>query len=452
MSTIIKNGLVVLEEKSLIADLKIVDQKIVEIKENISATENDKVIDAIGKIVLPGVIDAHVHFNLNFGDCYTADDFVSGSKSASYGGTTTYIDFASPIREKTLLESLEKRLAEAGRDSYLDYTVHMEVTGWSSKNYQELKKIKEAGINSIKFYTTYGDTKVSVEQFADLFKTASELDLVLMIHAENDQILSEKKEQLIAQGKTQIKYHAVSRPLEAEVESIKTMINLANQFGTNLYIAHVSTEEGAKLIKEARKSNKKIMGETCPHYFILNDSLIELEDGAKYTMSPPLRKKANNQPLLNILAADGLQCVSTDHCSFDLQTKFAADHFYQLKCGVAGVETLLRTTYTYGVHNNKFDLIKLSNLLSTNPAKIFNLYPRKGVIKVGSDADIVIYDPKPELLLNERDLHSRCGYSIFNGIKLKGVVEYTILRGKILVDQGKFIATKKEGIFIKSQI
>lgn len=446
---IIKNGTVVTPEGQIKADIKIQDEVIVQISEGIEPVIGDDVIDAFGKLVLPGVIDAHVHYFMKTSSGgRTADDFKTGSLSAAFGGVTSFVDFASPVCGMSLLEALKEREREAEGNTYLDYSLHMEITGEFPQDFNQISALKDYGINSLKIYTTYGDTRLPEDKIPDLLKAAKEAGMLVIVHAEDDAIVLEHKERFKKEGKTAPCFHGDSRPSIAEKTAIDKIISMAKEVDCPLYIVHVSTAYGVSSIKAAAESGQPVYGETCPHYLLLTDDCYKASDGQKYIMTPPLRKSTDCNALWESISNGTLQCVVTDHCSFNIKDKLNSGNCFEAIPGIGGSETLLPLMYSEGVRKGRITLQRLVELLSTNPAKMFGLYPKKGVIKMASDGDLVIIDPEKEAVLDGTKLHSAAEYSVFDGMSVKGYPVCTISRGSVICKDNELIAGKPAGRFI----
>ena len=452
MALIIKNGYLVTENGIIKADMLIENEKISRIDCSINEDSGDVVIDAAGKMVIPGVIDAHVHYNMKTDTGRTADDFETGTISAAFGGVTSFVDFASPLEGKSLLESLKIRENEARGHSYLDYSFHMEITGEFEQDFSQLSDLKDYGITSLKVYTTYGSLQLPDEKILRLLKKAKEADMLVLVHAEDNEIINRLKERFILEGKTAPAYHGDSRPKDAEIAAIRKILNMAREAEAPVYIVHVSTGEGAEIIRKAKEFGQKVYGETCPHYLLLTDSCYKGIEPQKYIMTPPLREKEDQEILWRSLDEGMLQCVTTDHCSFHIKDKLSLDNCFDVPPGIGGSETLLPLLYNEAVNKGKLTLEKLVCLISTNPAKMFGIYPQKGVLKVGSDGDIVIFDPEKEVTLKSLELHSAAGYTVYESRKVKGYPVVTISRGMVICENSILKVAKPEGKFIKAQI
>jgi len=442
MSTLIKKGTIVTSSKTYIADIRVKGEHIIEIG-SLTPDMNETVIDATGKLVFPGIIDPHVHFHMNVGNIFTADDFENGSKLALANGITTVIDFAAYQSTLGVIKSIDKRIQDA-KSSYIDYKFHLEVTSINQVKQIDMDEVRRLGIKSFKIYTTYGSDMIPMEDIEPLFILAKDNDITVMVHAEKDQILKEAKEKLIKEGMISTSFHPHSRPRDAEISMITYVIKLAEKIGTKIYIAHISTSEGVALLKG---TNDNIMGETCPHYLLLDDSSYHNSDAAKYIMSPPLRKKEDNIALFKGVLDSTIACLSTDHCAFTEETKLNSNTFYETYSGVAGCETLLPLMYTLFIKEDK-SLNKLVEVMSTNAAKIFGMYPKKGTIETGSLADIVIYDPNFVSTINRNNLQTNANYTVFEGFPIKGKVETTISKGNVLYQFGRY-SLNQRGKYIK---
>ncbi len=450
MSRILKGGLVVTPDGEMTADIRIENEWIAEVAPEIKTLAWDDVVDCGGLLVLPGAVDAHVHYNMKTATGRTIDDFESGSRSAAYGGVTTVIDFASPIPGASLLDALRAREAEAAGRTHTDYTFHMEVTGGVPKAaYDRLGDLRTYGVSSVKIYTTYGSDRLPDEDILPLAHALKAAKMTLMAHCEDDAILSAALAGQKAAGRLAPRDYPASRPAEAETKAIRLLIDAARETGVALYIAHVSTGEGAALIAAAQKEGLSVTGETCPHYLLLNEDVYKRAAAPKYIMAPPLRTKADSEALWQALADGVLSCVSTDHCAFHISDKMAAEHFTDAIPGIGGSETLLPLLYSEGVAKGRISLMRLAQLLSENPAKLFGVAPQKGSIVPGADADLVLLDPADGWTVNGRHLHSNAEYSVFDGRKVTGLPVLTMRRGEVLCKKGKWLPTKPEGHFAR---
>ena len=448
MSIILKGGTIVLEDKIINGDLKIENELISEIGNTIEAETDDQIIDVKGKVVFPGVIDAHVHYKMPIDKVYTIDNFETGSRAALCGGVTTVVDYAEPRDELSLLDSLDYRVKEAEGHNFVDFTVHMTLSGDRSYTLDDLKSFRSYGVNSLKLYTTYGFI-MDYDKIFDVLRNAREAGLEVTIHSEDNEIVSNAIKDLKEKGQTGFEYHSDSRPSEAEVYAVEKIIDMCESENLSVHIVHVSSGLTGKIIREAKERGVKISAETCPHYLMLNNEVYKRKDGQLFVMQPPLRSEDERVLLWEELFKGAFDFITTDHCAYSKHQKFFAKTFYETNGGIPGTETLLPVIYSNTVSKGKMDLVGLSKLLSSNPAKKFGLYPMKGTLKAGSYADIVVIDPDMEVEVTDELVHTAADYSTFTGSKLKGYPVMTILRGKTVYDHGRFLLGDPEGKFIK---
>lgn len=447
MAWLIKGGWVVTAEKVEQADLLIEGDKIVDRGPELTTTLAE-VLDARGKYILPGIIDAHVHYQMPIGNLWTADDFYTGTVAAACGGVTTVIDYAEPTRpEDRLEEVIEHRLKEAKDKVVVDFSLHLVLLPGHEEDKRALQTAVEQGLVSFKVFTTYNQ-RLSYTAIKKCIQAAQELGALVTVHAEDHDLVMSAREKLKADGCTSVHYHALSRPPEAEIEAVRRLLHIAKECQASLYFVHVSTGEAADLIASAQKEGLEVFGETCPHYLLLTEKVYATKEAPLYLMCPPLRKEQDNLRLWQALSEGYFQVVATDHCSYTLEQKAAGTSFWDTPAGVPGTETLLPLLYSYGVREGWLTLSQLVQVLSTNPARLFGLYPRKGDLNPGSDADIVIFDPRKEIKLNAKVLHSAAGYTPFAGYTLRGYPEATFLRGELIYYQGRFLGHPGQGQFI----
>ena len=452
-SIFIKNGTIVSPSGQLKSNILIQNGKIAAIDENIPRAPQTKEIDATDQLILPGGIDPHVHLALKTTNCTSSDNFISGSIAALAGGTTCIIDFVHPEKNQSFKEALELRKTEA-KGSLIDYAFHMGITYYNDNTLSEIKNcIYHEGIPSFKIYMAYQDTVgLPKSEIIKVIKDIKTHNALLLAHAEDEQTIKELQKGYIEKENTSPQYHALSRPAASEEKAVSTIINLAAMHKIPLYLVHISTAESLKHIKKVRAQNLPILAETCPQYLLLNDSVYALPEfkGAAYVMSPPIRSEEHNIALWESLINDGIQVIATDHCSFHLheQKKLGKNDFRLIPGGAAGIQHRLSLIYTYGVLQNKLSLSNMVNLCSTAPAKIFGLYPQKGTISVGSDADLVIWNTNIEETISASNHLHNCDTSIFENIKIKGKPDYVIVNGNIVYDKG-LINIITPGRFIK---
>ncbi len=449
MSLLIKNGLVVTEQEVLHADVLIEGERIAKIGAGLPDFA-EQTIDAAGKIVLPGAIDSHVHFFMKTAAGRNADDFTQGSTCAVCGGTTTVVDFAGPVEGMSFADALKVRRAEADGNIHTDYALHMEVTGEFEQDYNDLASLLPEGVRALKIYTTYGDSRVPDERLPALFQKAAELGLVLLAHCEDDDIVTGLKKEFIEEGKTQARFHGESRPIEAETKSIEKIMALAHEAGLKLIIAHISSGKGGELVRAACSKGWDVSGETCPHYLLLTDERYCGEQPQRFIMTPPLRKAEDNQKLWGLVESGDIGVISTDHCPFTIADKLSREGCFEAIPGIGGCESMVSLLYSEGYAKGRLTLTELASRLSTQAAKLYGLYPKKGVLAEGSDADIVIIDPKAQRTLTQANEHSTAGYTVYEGFAVSGKPVYTIRRGEIVAENGNLMAAECRGQYIRA--
>jgi len=446
---LVKGGTVVRASGAQPADVLIKDGRVAQVGPNLRS-HGEPVIDASGMLVLPGIVDPHTHFELDTGLEKTLDDFASASVAAAAGGVTTFLDFAPQQHGETFQAALEVRLDRIEGCSLIDYGIHLNITdlvpGWEAG----LDKLVEAGVTSAKVYTTYRDTVFYVDDWTwyRLMERAGTAGLLVQVHAENDAIVEGKTRELVGTGKTSLAYHAVARPAVAEAEAVARGLVFSRATGSPVYFVHLSTPLAVDLVDEARPA-VSALAETCPHYLVLDDSVYAGKDAARYLMTPPLRDKASQRGLWERLRAGAIQAIGSDHCGFGLQRRAEKDDFSQVSGGIPGVETTLLLLYTFGVRGDRIRLEDMVRLLCANPSKIFGLWGRKGDLAPGFDGDLVIFDPRPERVLSQSELHSRAGFSPYEGLTVQGRVRTTICRGQVVYDEGDVVARAGYGRFVK---
>jgi dihydropyrimidinase len=454
LDTVIKGGTLVLGEQCLQADLGIEGEVIAAIG-GILEAENE--IDASGCLVLPGAIDPHTHLALDLGPgLKTGDDFGSGSRAAAMGGTTTIINYAEQCGYSGLGEALDDWMLKAEGKSCIDYSFHMLINDPSSQVLDEMELLVRQGITSFKVLLAYKDiVMLDDSQLFRVLRRAGELGAIVNVHAENGSLIDELTADLRGAGKIQPVYHARSRPEIAEEEATFRALALAKAADAPVYIVHMTCKGAVEVLKRARLSGQKAFGETCPQYLLLDESVYEadLDSASSYILSPPLRDKANQEVLWNSLSSGLLQVVGTDHCPFSSEQKaLGRNDFSKIPNGLAGVETRLGLLYHFGVREGRLTLSEWVRLMATNPAKLFGLYPRKGTLSVGSDADIVVFDPARTQSLDAARLHMNTDLSPYEGWELQGWPRDVLQRGRIIVREGQFQGVPGAGEFIPREI
>jgi dihydropyrimidinase len=454
MSILIKNGEIITNTDRYFSDIYIEDGIIKIIGVNLEKpTSSTRVIDAHGHMIFPGAIDAHVHMELPFMGEVSADDFETGTAAGVAGGTTTIIDFVIPARNQSLIDGL-KMWEEKARKSVSDYAFHMAVTWYGDKTAKEMEYcVREVGISSFKTFMAYrGAIGVDDTEMIKVMETAKSLKALVTAHCENGEMVLALQDKLIKEGKTAPKYHALSRPAPVEGEATARAIMLARMTGIPLYVVHVTAQEAVAAISEARLRGEMIFGETCPQYLLLDDSEYEREgfESAAYVMSPPLRPRGHQEALWNALKSGVIQTIATDHCPFHLhgQKEMGRHDFRKIPNGAAGIQNRLALMYTYGVLEGKIDIHQFVDLNCTRPAKLFGMYPRKGSISVGADADLVIWNPEKEGVISAKTHLHKCDRNIFEGFKTKGSPTWVVSAGKVKFDEGELKVQRGEGRYI----
>lgn len=452
MKTLLKNGLIVLEHEQILGDIFIENEKITEIGPKIEA-EADEIIDASGKVIIPGGIDVHTHFNIDVG-VVAVDDFKSGTTAAAFGGTTTIIDHMGfGPAGCDLHHQLGVYKGYTDGQCVIDYGLHGVIQHVDDQILDEMASMVEEGFSSFKIYMTY-DYKVDDYDAIRVLKRLNDLGAITTVHCENDAMIRYMKEKFAAEGKLSENYHPKVRPNYCESEAVTRMIALAQIAGNApLYIVHVSAKESVDEIRRAKALGYQVYGETCPQYLFLDESLYDLPDheGLKYIMSPPLRAKENQDMIWQGIIDGTIQTVATDHCSFDFNgdKQRGRNDFMQCPNGGPGVETRVPLLYSEGVAKGRISLNKFVDIVSTNPAKIFGLYPKKGVIAVGSDADIVMIDPDKEVTITKQMLHEKVDYTPFEGFKLTGYPVMSMVRGHVVTQEDKLFVEPGFGQLIQ---
>ena len=454
MSLLIEGGRIVTGTDDFVADVYIEDETITMIGESL-AVDADRIIDAHGRYVLPGCIDPHTHFDMPFGGTITADDFQSGQTSCAFGGTTTHIDFANQVRGHSFTEGIETWHDKANGTAVIDYGFHIIVVDIEEGgSLEELATLPELGVTSYKMLLAYKNVlQVDDETLFKVFRLAKQTGALAMIHGENGDVIDILVKEAVEQGNLEPPWHAKTRPAELEGEATNRAVQIAHVAGCPLYVVHVTCEESVGAIARARANGWPVWGETCTQYFFIDDTYLDRPDfeGAKAVFSPPVRDKRNQPILWEAVQSDKLSAISTDHCSFRMsdQKTLGRDNFALIPNGAPGVEDRLLMIHHFGVNEGRITLNRMVELLSTNAAKLFGLYPRKGTIAPGSDADIVIFDPEKEHTISARTHHSKADYNLYEGTTVLGAPEIVLLRGDVIVENDELVAEPGSGRFIR---
>ena len=453
-STLIRNGKVVTAKETKTADVLIDGERIKEVRRGIDAKAAEKVIDARGLYVIPGGVDAHTHLDMPFGGTTSADDFESGTRAAAFGGTTTIVDFAIQARGSRMRQALDTWWKKAQGRASIDYGLHMIITDLGGAGLEDMDDMVREGVASFKLFMAYPNALMVDD--ATIFKALSQTSkngALVCMHAENGSVIDVIVARAIAEGKTAPVYHALTRPPRAEAEAVHRAIAMAEIAQVPVYIVHLSSEDALNEVREARDRGVPAFAETCPQYLLLTvDELARPNfEGAKYVFTPPLRPKEHLPKLWDGLKNDHLQVVSTDHCPFCFKDQkiLGKDDFTKIPNGGPGIENRLQLIHHHGVNRGKLSLNRFVELTSTTPARIFGMYPKKGEIAPGSDADLVLWDPNASYTISASTHHMKVDYSMFEGFTVKGNARMVLSRGEVIVDGDKFLGTPGRGQYLK---
>lgn len=451
---VIKNGVLVTPTGLRRADIGIQDGKIAQFAPGLAGREQ---IYANGKLVIPGGVDPHVHLEMPAGSLITCDTWETGSRAAAFGGTTTVIDFVEPVYlGQRLLESFAERQKQALRSSAVDFSFHMTLCDAQANTLQQVPGVIEAGLPSFKLYTTYAGFHLDDPSLLLTLDAVGKAGGLAIVHAESDAIIQHATQNLQTAGRLAVRDFPESRPVIAEVEAIGRVLALAQYTNCPVYIVHVSTQAGAAAIARARQDGQPAWGETCPQYLLLDQSHILSTDfnGAKFICCPPLRQLADQEALWSALQAGELQTIGTDHCAFNFYGQKDAGKrksFLDIPSGLPGIELRLALIYTFGVLPGRITLAQWVDLCCTAPARHFGLYPQKGALALGADADIVLFDPTRQVAVTRDMLHENVDYTPYEGMTLTGMVDTTLLRGQVLVQAGEWVGKPATGCFVNGK-
>ncbi len=452
MDLVLKGGTIAGESGTYRGDIGIRDGKIAAIESPAVGIEGASTVDAAGKLILPGAIDVHVHMEIPFCGTVSSDDFTSGSIAAAFGGVTTMIDFAIQTAGESLAEAVARRKEVAAAKSAIDFGLHCGITDWNDRTRGEMKELVDAGIPSFKLFMIYKEEGWMADDgiMFECFEEAASLGATVCVHAENPYIIDVFTRRSVDAGRTDAVQQALSRPNFSESEAVQRAIFLASASGARVYIVHMSTSDAARVTEEWQACGYPVFTETCPQYLMLNNGAFEGPDGHLYATCPPIRYQEDCDYLWGAVADGSIQVVSTDHCSFTRKQKdMWGGDFRKIPFGLPGVETLLPILMTHGVNEGRLPLERLVEVLCSNPARLFGLYPRKGVIRVGSDADLIVIDPAREVRVSPGTLHMNCDYSPYEGDTLSGFPDVTVQRGRVIVRDGKFLGAAGDGRFVE---
>jgi len=453
-TNLIRGGTVVLGQNVSQQDILIQGESISELGD-LSGRKADAEIDASGLLVLPGAVDSHVHFNDEFMNTVSVHDFHKGTLAAAYGGVTSIIDFANQAPGQSLASTLEKKKKEAEGEALVDWGVHPVITEATPEVIEEIPLMIFEGAPTIKCYMTYRKEglMVEAEELKQILKALRDAGGMLMVHAEDNEIIEENIRRMIRSGKTQPIFHAKSRPPGAEEKAIDRCIQLVRETYGRLFIVHLASAEGMELVGAARREGLDIIAETCTHYLLFTEKMLERKDGIKWICSPPLRSQAVQDKLWEGLRDGRISMVSSDDAAFSWEAKlYGADRFDKCPNGIPGIEPRLSLLYSEGVVKGRLSLPRLVELVSTVPAILFGLAPKKGSLSPGADADIVLLDPEASWTMNKKTLHMAADWSAYENIEIKGKIMKVFSRGELVIDGERCLAEKGRGRYLRRKL
>jgi dihydropyrimidinase len=451
---LIKNGSVVNRRQVVAADVLVEGDKIKAVGK-LDTTSADMVFDAAGLLVLPGAIDPHVHFNDEFMNTVSVHDFYSGTLAAAHGGVTSIIDFSNQKPDQSLPQTIRNKEEEADGMALIDWGVHPVLTEPHNCSYEDIVAVVSAGAPTIKCYLTYRQEGLMVEtgQLKTILHHLDKAGGMLLVHAEDNDLLEVNIPKMIRKGLTAPIYHARSRPVDVENLAIEKCIDVVREIGGRLFIVHMATADGIDRVKAARQEGLQVFAETCTHYLTFTEEVLKREDGIKWICSPPLRDAAVQEKLWQGLASGVISQVSSDDAAYSWQAKqLGKDRFDRCPNGIPGIEVRLNILYSEGVVKGRITLPRMVELAAEAPARLFGLYPQNGIIKPGSDADLVLFDPEKEWTMNRESLHMAADWSAYEGIAITGKIRKVFSRGDLIVDEGQCLAKRGRGKFLYRQL
>lgn len=452
LDLVIRNGAVVTAHSTVAMDVGILDGKVAHLGHPGQSMEAKEEIDASGLYIFPGFIDAHVHINLPLGEFVTNDKFADATRAAAHGGTTTIVDFAIPDPGESSLEAFERKLSEASGNAYVDYSLHGCLVSADEESIEQIPQLMDRGVGTIKMFMVYkdrllltsGEIRAVMQELAHRGGTA-------LIHAEDPGIIDHLVDQEFAFGTGSPLAHVRAHPNSSEVTAMWTVTTLVEETGCSTYFVHVSAGGSGEVLRYAREKKLPLKAETCPHYLSLTSELYDGEDARNYVCSPPLRSKADTKTLWNLIEDGLIQVVNSDHCGYDTGQKHRfPEDFTKIPNGLPGIETKNTVLYSEAVASGWLTPQEFVALTSTNMAKMLNVYPDKGAVAVGSDADLVLFDPDESWTLRARDLHMQTDYSPFEGFEMRGIPKTTIVRGEVVVRDGELVGSAGYGRFVST--
>ena len=418
---------------------------------NFSNGEAEEVINAKDMLIFPGIIETHAHMLLPLAGTVTKNDFYSGTVAGAFGGVTTLIDFADQKKGSFPLEAIKERINQADGRTVIDYSFHCTLTDINKKTVAQIKKIIDMGITSFKIYTIYKEDGLYVEDgdILKIFEELSKLGALVTFHAENESIVRRKTEELKSEGKISSIFFPLSKPAISEEEAVRRVILLAKETGVTVLFRHISSAGAINAIREAKLSGQQVYGETCPHYLMFTNKVYQEKESRSFIVHPPIRDIRDREELWKGIYDGSISVIGTDDCAFTKEQKKISDNFFEIPGGIPGIETRLVILFDEGVLRRGLSVEKFVEITSSNPAKIYGLYPKKGTIQVGSDADLIIINDKKEFTIKSDKLHDMADWSPFEGRKVKVKLEVTISKGKVIVKNDKFLGKMGDGRFLK---
>lgn len=452
MAWLIRGGTIVGAHSRRALDVRVRDERVVELAENLTPTAGEEVLDARGHFVLPGGVDAHTHLDMPFGDTRTADDFRTGTRAAAAGGTTTILDFATPEPGEPLPSAMDRWMALAADKAVVDYGFHMAVVEMNEHRAAELPEVVARGVSSFKGYMAYpGRLMLDDGGLLHLFRAAADLGALVSVHAENGHLVSFLESTLLAAGKRTVAHHPEAHPPEAEAEAAHRAIVLADAAGCALYLVHVSTAGALDHARSARGRGRPVFVETCPQYLLLDRGRYAAPgfQAARWVMSPPLRERAHQGALWAGVSDGTVDTVATDHCSFSMTQKELGIHdFTKIPNGAPGVGERFGLLWTEGVARGRISAERFVDLCCTSPARLFGLWPRKGVIAEGADADIVVLDPAASYTVTASSATHACDYTAYEGYEIQGLARVVLCRGRVVARDGQCVVDAGGGVYL----
>jgi dihydropyrimidinase len=444
---LIRNGRVVSESECRVCDVRFGSGVIEEVGPSLEARPGEETFDIAGRYVLPGLIDPHLHIKLDTGLYHTPDDWRIGTRAAALGGITTVIDFATQFPHQDFREAFDARISEIEGNAAIDYGLHMMIT--DRKRAGSMRALVERGVGSVKVYTTYRPNYFQDDYaLIEIMREAAAHDLIVMVHAENDALVSGATADLVASGRTGLRWHGAARPEMAEPEAAQRCLVLAEEAGAALYVVHNSSPRTVDVIRRAREAGQVAWSETCPQYLTLDDSVYEGPEPHRFILQPPLRSRAAVEGLWERIRDGSVHVLGTDHCDYSLAQKLEHTAFTKTPGGLPGLETFLPLMHHFGVVSGRIAITDLVRLCSASAARIFGLWPRKGVLAPGSDADVVVVDPAARRILSGGALTGTAGYSPWEGVEVQGAVTDVWSRGERVVDAGRFVGAYGRGLYL----